>query len=156
MRPEIFALQGRTAESWCVETEVISEFRILEALRGGRPFSAAWLEKRRLRAALPMIENGDAEALGLVGEIAGDAGAREDDDACGQDVENAVVPFGGRGLAVGGPVGLKGDLRHLAMIGPAGCGFVEQRYETVSSFMKELGQGRIDCCATPFHSLPTL
>jgi len=61
-----------------------------------------------------MIENGNAEALGLVGEIAGDAGAREDDDAGGHDLEHAVVALEGRGLAVGGPVGFEGDLRDLS------------------------------------------
>ena len=71
-----------------------------------------------------MIENGNAEALGLVGEIAGDAGAGEDDDADGHDLEHAVVALEGRRLAVGGPVGLEGDLRHLAVIGPAGGGFL--------------------------------
>ena len=67
-----------------------------------------------------MIENRNAEALRFVGEIAGDAGAGEDDDARGHDLEHAVVALEGSGLAVGGPVGLEGDLRDLAMIGPAG------------------------------------
>ena len=44
-----------------------------------------------LRAALAMIKNRNAEALGLVGEIACDAGAGEDDDACGHDIEHAVA-----------------------------------------------------------------
>ena len=56
-------------------------------------------EKRRLRAALAVIEYWDAEVLGLVGEIAGDTGAGEDDDAYGHDVEHAVVAFEGSGLA---------------------------------------------------------
>src|SRR5208337_1763967 len=81
-------------------------------------------EKRRSRAALPMIENRNAEALRLVGEIAGDAGAGEDDDARGHDLKHVIVAFERRGLAVGGPVGLEGDLRDLAMIGPAGGGFL--------------------------------
>ena len=77
-----------------------------------------------LRAALAMIKNRNAKALRLVGEIAGDAGAREDDDASGHDLQHAVVALEGSGLAVGGPVGLEGDLRHLAMIGPACGGFL--------------------------------
>jgi hypothetical protein len=81
-------------------------------------------EKRRLRAALPVIENGNAKAFRFVGEIAGDAGAGEDDDAGGHDLEHAVVALERSRLAVGGPVGLEGDLRHLAVIGPAGGGFL--------------------------------
>lgn len=38
-----------------------------------------------------MIKYWDTELLRFVGKIAGDAGAGEDDDACGQDVEHAVV-----------------------------------------------------------------
>jgi hypothetical protein len=80
--------------------------------------------KAALLRAVPMIENGNAEALGLLGEIAGDGGAEEDDDACGHDIEHVVVALERSRLAVGGPVGLERDLRHLAMIGPAGDGFL--------------------------------
>ena len=47
-----------------------------------------------LHAALAVIENGDAKAPGVVGEIAGiagDAGAGEDDDGCGRDPKQAVI-----------------------------------------------------------------
>ena len=53
-----------------------------------------------------MIENEDAKALGLVGEIAGDAGAGEDHNTCWQDFEHAVIALERRSLAVAGPVGL--------------------------------------------------
>ena len=66
-----------------------------------------------------MIENRNAEAFGLVGEVAGDAGTGKDDDSGGHDLDHAVVVLEGRGLAVGGPVGLKRDLRDLAVIGAA-------------------------------------
>ena len=46
--------------------------------------------ERRSRAA-PVIEHRNAKLLGLVGEIAGDAGARENDDAFGDDVEHRIV-----------------------------------------------------------------
>ena len=71
-----------------------------------------------------MIENRDAELLRLVGEVGGDAGAGENDNARGQDFEDAVVALEGRRLAVAGPVGLEGDLRNLAAIGPAGGGLL--------------------------------
>ena len=75
---------------------------------------------RRLCAALPVIEDGNAELFRLVGEIAGDAGARKDDDAGRHDLEHAIVTFEGRGLAVKLPVGLESDLRDLALVSPAG------------------------------------
>src|SRR5208337_1018034 len=50
---------------------------------------------------------GDRERGCLVGEIAGDAGAWEDDDAGWQDFEHAVVALERRRLAVAGPVRLK-------------------------------------------------
>ena len=81
-------------------------------------------KKRRLRAALAVIENGNAELLGLVGEVAGNAGAGEDDDAHRHEFEHAVVALEGCGLAVAGPVGLERDLRDAAVIGPAGGGFL--------------------------------
>ena len=54
-------------------------------------------EKAALGAAPPVIGDGDAELPGFVGEIAGDAGAWENDDADGQDVEHAVVALEGCG-----------------------------------------------------------
>jgi hypothetical protein len=88
--------------------------------------------KRRSRAALPVIEHWDAKLPGLIGEIAGDAGAGEDDDACRHDVEHAVVALEGRGLAVTGPVGLEGNLRDIAAVGLAGQPL--PRHQTSSSF----------------------
>ena len=43
-----------------------------------------------------------------------------DQDADRQRLEHRVVALERRGLGVLGPVGLEGDLRHLAVIGPAG------------------------------------
>src|SRR6202012_4882197 len=81
--------------------------------------------KRRLGGAVSGFRLGEApdryaEFLGLVGEIGGEAGAREDDDADRQRLEQAVVAFEGSGTAVAGPVGLEDDLWNFAMIGPAG------------------------------------
>jgi hypothetical protein len=50
-------------------------------------------------AALLIIANGNAEALCLVGEIAGDAGAGHD-HAGRHDVEDVIVPLERVGLAV--------------------------------------------------------
>ena len=41
-------------------------------------------------------------------------------DADRQDVQHLVVALERRGLGVLGPVGLEGDLRNLAVVGPAG------------------------------------
>ena len=60
------------------------------------------------------------ELLRLVGQIGGDARAREDDDADRQRLEQPVVALEGSGIAVAGPVGLEDDLWNFAMIGPAG------------------------------------
>src|SRR6201987_3457381 len=62
----------------------------------------------------------DAERLRLVREVGRDAGAREHDDADRQRLEEAVVALEGSGAAFAGPVGLKDDLRDLAIVGPAG------------------------------------
>ena len=62
----------------------------------------------------------DAELLGLVGEVGGDAGAGKHDDADRQRIEQAVVALEGSGAAFACPVGLEDDLRNLAIIGPAG------------------------------------
>ena len=75
----------------------------------------------RLSASLlAVVEDADAEPLGLVGEIVGDAGARENDDGLRHLGEKRVVALEGRGLAVAIPVGLEDDLRDLAAVGPAG------------------------------------
>jgi hypothetical protein len=75
---------------------------------------------RRSRAAAPELPNRNAELLGLVGEVVLNAGAGEHHDPDRQHVENLVVAFERRGLGVLGPVGLEGDLRHLAVVGPFG------------------------------------
>src|SRR3984893_13357258 len=62
----------------------------------------------------------DAEFLGLVGEVGGDAGARKGDDADGQGLDHLVVALEGCGVAVPRPVGLEDDLGDLAVVGPAG------------------------------------
>jgi hypothetical protein len=67
-----------------------------------------------------VIEQPNAEALGLVGEVVGDAGAGEDDEADGKRIEEVVIALKGRGLGVTRPVGLEDDLRDLAIIGPGG------------------------------------
>src|SRR4051812_27068750 len=62
----------------------------------------------------------DAAAFGLVGEVGGDTGTREGDNADRHRIEHAVVALERRRLAVAIPVRLEGDLRHLAIVGPAG------------------------------------
>ena len=49
-----------------------------------------------------MIEKRDAQLLGFVGKIAGDAGAGEYDHACRHDLEHAVVALEVNRLTVGG------------------------------------------------------
>jgi hypothetical protein len=51
-------------------------------------------------SAAPLLEKRNAQLLRIYGEISGDAGTREDDDALGQDFEHAVVALEGSGLAV--------------------------------------------------------
>lgn len=63
---------------------------------------------RRPRRAGSRIKSGAGSRtgmpsfLGLVGEIAGDAGAGKDHDAGRQDLQHAAVAFEGRRLAVAG------------------------------------------------------
>src|SRR5579885_1299689 len=61
----------------------------------------------------------DAELTRLVGEDCRNARAGSDDDADRQGFEHLVVALEGRGLGVTLPSRLEGDLRHVAMIGPA-------------------------------------
>ena len=77
-----------------------------------------------LRAARPMIENGNAELLRFVREIAGNAGTGKDDDAHRHDLEHTVVALERSGLTVAGPIGLERDLRDAALVGPAGGGLL--------------------------------
>lgn len=56
----------------------------------------------------------------LVSEVALDAGPREDDDAVQQDIEHLVVALERCGLGVLGSIGLEGDPRHFAIVGPHG------------------------------------
>src|SRR3546814_4774823 len=74
---------------------------------------------RRLRAA--ELPDRDAELAGLVSEVVLNARTREVHDADWQDVEHLVVALKRCCLGVLRPVGLEGDLRHVAMIGPT-CG----------------------------------
>src|SRR5258706_5929704 len=75
---------------------------------------------RRLRAAVAELPDGYAELPRLVGEVLLNAGAGKYQDADRQHVEHLIIALEGGGLGVLGPVGLKGDLRNLAMIGPTG------------------------------------
>src|SRR3546814_17627749 len=74
---------------------------------------------RRLRAA--ELPDRDAELAGLVSEVVLNARTREVHDADWQDVEHLVVALKRCCLGVLRPVGLEGDLRHVAMIGQT-CG----------------------------------
>src|SRR3984893_9879006 len=73
-----------------------------------------------LRLRLAEVPDGDAELLGLVGEVCGNPRAREDHDADRQSFEHLVVALEGCGVAVPVPVGLEDDLWNFAIVGPAG------------------------------------
>ncbi len=77
-------------------------------------------DRRRLRAVVAEFPDRNAEFFRLVGQVGGDAGAGKNDDADGQDVQHLVIALERGGFGVAGPVGLEGDLRHLAAVGPAG------------------------------------
>src|SRR3546814_8599169 len=79
---------------------------------------AVRLVRRSRAASLPEIEQRDAELAGLVGEVVLDTRARKHDDADRQHVQHLIVALERRGLGVLRPVGLEGDLRHLAGVGP--------------------------------------
>src|SRR5215831_10061468 len=74
--------------------------------------------RQRLRAAV--LPDGDAKLLGFVGEVRRDARTGEYDDADREDVENPVVAFERRRPGVTVPVRLEDNLRHLAVVSPAG------------------------------------
>ncbi len=76
---------------------------------------------QRSRAApFAEIKGFDGELAGLVCEIVLDAGAGEDDDTDGQDVEDLIVALEGGGFGVARPVGFEGDLHDLAGLDPFG------------------------------------
>ena len=66
---------------------------------------------------------------------------RENDDANRHDLEHTIVALEGRGLTVGGPIGLERYLRHLAMIGPASGGLLGAFWRTA---MDEHHVGMLD------------
>src|SRR6266851_6807278 len=75
---------------------------------------------RRRSCAAVELPDRDAELFGLVGEVRGDAGAWKYDDPDRHHGEYLVVAPERCGLGVAGPVGLEGDLRDLAGVGPGG------------------------------------
>jgi len=71
-------------------------------------------ERRRLRAArLAAVEQRDAHRLGLVGEVVGDAGTREYDDADRQRFQELVVALERCRFLVACPVRLEHDWETL-------------------------------------------
>src|SRR3546814_6546645 len=78
------------------------------------------LRRRSSAALMPEVPALDAHRLGLVVQIVLDAGAGQDDDASRQGFQERIVALERRGLLVPVPVGLEGDLRHVALIGPEG------------------------------------
>ncbi len=82
--------------------------------------ASAQLELRRLRAAVAEFPHRDAELSRLVGQVLLDACAGEYKNADRQHIQHLIVALERRGLGVFGPVRLKGDLRYLAVVGPAG------------------------------------
>lgn len=55
------------------------------------------MDRWRLRAISRRLPNGDAKSASLVGQIAGNAGAGEDDDASRHDREHVVIAAGSQG-----------------------------------------------------------
>src|SRR6267154_2040560 len=78
--------------------------------------------KQRRSCGAVELPDRDAELLGLVGEVRGDAGARKYDDPDRHHGEHLVVAPERCGLGMAGPVGLEGDLGDLAGVGPGGGG----------------------------------
>src|SRR3546814_5652259 len=76
---------------------------------------------------MPEVPALDAHRLGLVVQIVLDAGAGQDVDASRQCVQERVVGLELRGLLVPVPVGLEGDLRDVALIGPEGSDLLAAR-----------------------------
>ena len=76
----------------------------------------AWRSQRSRAAGLAEIEQRDAELAGLVGEVVGDAGAGEDDDADRQAFEQVVVALERHRLGVPRPVRLEDDLWDFARV----------------------------------------
>src|SRR5450432_3696344 len=75
---------------------------------------------RRLRAAVAEFPHRDAELPRLVGQVLLNAGAGEDDDAYRQHVKHLIVALERGRLGIFGPIRFEGDLRNLAVVGPAG------------------------------------
>ena len=95
--------------------------RPVSAHRNGcRKLRDHFVDVQRSRAALREAVDRDAHLAGLVGEVFLDPGSGEDDDPDRHGFEHPVVALEWRGLGVLGPVGLEGDLRHLAVVGPGG------------------------------------
>jgi hypothetical protein len=66
-----------------------------------------------------MSQNLD-EAACLVAEIGLDAAAGCQQDADRKRLQHRIIALEGSRLCVSMPIRLEGDLRHLAMVGPAG------------------------------------
>ena len=88
--------------------------------RGDRRDRLCGRGKRRLRAVHPGPPDRDAEPAGLVGEVAWMPVPGKTRAPVGKAASICVVALERRGLGVLRPVRLEGDLRHLAVIGPAG------------------------------------
>src|SRR5262247_3998720 len=84
----------------------------------GRSYVSALSPRQRSGAAA--IPDWDAKLLRLVGEVRRDARAGEYDHTDREDLEEPVVALERRGPGVPVPVRLEHDLRHVAIIGPAG------------------------------------
>src|SRR5262249_46698527 len=88
-----------------------------QGIRGRSYVSALRLRQRSGAAAIP---DWDAKLLRLVGEVCRDARAGEYDHTDREDLEDSVVALERRGPGVPVPIGLEDDLRHVAVISPAG------------------------------------
>src|SRR5262249_57213416 len=88
-----------------------------QGIRGRSYVSALRLRQRSGAAVIP---DWDAKLLRLVGEVRRDARAGEYDHTDREDLEDSVVALERRGPGVPVPVGLEDDLRHVAVISPAG------------------------------------
>src|SRR5712671_2426678 len=106
------AISGRSEEMSRSATAATSRI-------AGCGSSQTRVERRRLCAAVELPDR-NAELFGLVSEVRGDAGARKHDDPDRKDGKDLVIAPERCGLGVPGPIGLEGDLRDLASVGPGG------------------------------------
>ena len=121
---------------WDVLDKVLAKHPDMVLLHGASPkgaefIAARWADARKVvqitfkpdwtrhAKAAPFKRNDQLLQTLPIGEIVGDAGAGEDDDADRQGLQKLVVALERRGFGVAGPVGLESYLSDIAGVGPA-------------------------------------